>query len=514
MQERASGILVHPSCFPSRGGIGDFGPAAYEFLEFLSASKQTLWQILPLGPAGYGNSPYSCISAFAGNPFLISLERLAEHGWIDQGRLKSLADGEDCAVNFQEIEQHKLPLLHEAATNFLANADARNRERFEKFRWLNGWWLEDYVLFETLRRHFDAHSWNQWPHELAERRPEAMEKARKDFADEIDQSRALQFAFYEQWRALHQAAKRKGIKVIGDVAIFVSYDSADVWAHPDLFRLKPDLSPEVVAGVPPDYFSKTGQRWGNPLYRWDVLRERGYEWWLHRMKWSLQTCDLVRIDHFRGFESYWEIPADEETAINGRWVKGPADDFFRVLRETFGELPLIAEDLGLITQEVVALRERIGVPGMRVMQFGFGDKGAHMYLPHKYVENTVAYTGTHDNDTTVGWWKNSSRPEERVAAKAYFGDAPDGMHWAMIRAAETSVARYCIIQLQDVLGLDSDCRMNIPSHPEGNWTWRYHKGQLKPELARKLVTITELSDREPSDSAQKSDGEAGEDFSA
>ena len=513
MQERASGILVHPSCFPSRGGIGDFGPAAIEFLDFLAAAKQTLWQILPLGPAGYGNSPYSCISAFAGNPFLISLERLTERGWIDGKRVESSHD-QSCAVNFAEIEKTKVPLLQEAAANFIANADATHRERFEKFCWLNGWWLEDYVLFETLRRHFDAHSWNEWPRELAERKPGALEKARRDFADEINQSRALQFFFYEQWRALHRECERRGIKVIGDVAIFVSYDSADVWAHPDLFRLNPDLSPQVVAGVPPDYFSKNGQRWGNPLYRWDVLRERGYEWWLQRMKWVLQTCDMVRIDHFRGFESYWEIPADEETAINGRWVKGPADDFFHTLRQNFGELPLIAEDLGLITKEVVALRERIGVPGMRVIQFGFGDKGAHMYLPHKYVENTVVYTGTHDNDTSLGWWKNSSRADERKAARDYFGDAPDGMHWAMIRAAETSVARHCIIQLQDVLGLDSDCRMNIPSHPEGNWTWRYRAEHLAPEIAQKLAAITEVADRVPSDVGEQSHGEAAENFSA
>jgi 4-alpha-glucanotransferase len=514
MQERASGILVHPSCFPSRGGIGDLGPAAYEFLDFLSAAKQTLWQILPLGPTGYGNSPYSCISAFAGNPLLISLERLAEHGWIGANRLQKVPSGDSRAVCFEQVQTTKLPMLHEAAANFIANAAPNDRERFEKFCYLNGWWLEDYVLFETLRRHFDAHSWNEWPRDLAQRRPEALARARRDFADELSQSRALQFAFYEQWRALHQECKRRGIRIIGDVAIFVSYDSADVWAHPDLFRLNADLSPEVVAGVPPDYFSKNGQRWGNPLYRWDVLRDRGYDWWLQRMKWALQTCDMVRIDHFRGFESCWEIRASEETAINGRWIQGPADDFFRALRESFGDLPLIAEDLGLITDEVVALRERIGVPGMRVLQFGFGDKGAHMYLPHKYVENTVVYTGTHDNDTSVGWWNNSSRPEEREHAKTYFGDAPDGINWAMIRAAETSIARHCVIQLQDVLGLDSDCRMNIPSHPEGNWTWRYAAEQLKLELAQKLAAIAQVADREPSGVAKQGHGETGEHFSA
>jgi 4-alpha-glucanotransferase len=512
MQERASGILVHPSCFPSRGGVGDFGPAAYDFVDFLTAGKQAVWQILPLGPVGYGNSPYSCISAFAGNPYLISLERLVEHGWMDASKLRSLPD--ECGpVNFDQLEHEKLPMLHEAAGNFLLSASTVDRERFEKFRWLNGWWLEDYVLFETLRRHFDAHSWNEWPRDLAERKPGALDKARLEFADEIDRSRVIQFAFWEQWRALHQECRRRRIQVVGDVAIFVSYDSADVWAHPELFQLKPDLSPAVIAGVPPDYFSKTGQRWGNPLYRWDVIKERGYEWWIQRMKWALQTCDLVRIDHFRGFEAYWEIPADEETAVNGRWVKGPGDELFHVLREAVGGLPVIAEDLGLITEEVVALRKRIGVPGMRVLQFGFGDKGAHMYLPHRYVENTVAYTGTHDNDTTVGWLKNCSE-NEKEAASVYFGDSSDGIHWAMIRAAETSIAKLCVIPLQDVLGLDSDCRMNIPSHPEGNWTWRYRPEDLKPELARKLGDITELADRAPSDVRKKSDGEVRENFSA
>jgi 4-alpha-glucanotransferase len=301
--------------------------------------------------------------------------------------------------------------------------------------------------------------------------------------------------------------------VIGDVAIFVSFDSADVWAHPDIFRLNEDLSPEVVAGVPPDYFSKNGQRWGNPLYRWDVLASRRYAWWVQRMKFALQTCDIVRIDHFRGFEAYWEIPAEEETAVKGKWMPGPKDHFFQVLREELGELPLIAEDLGMITEEVVALRDRLQIPGMKVLQFGFGDPGARMYLPHRYTRDCVTYTGTHDNDTTIGWWASCSE-KEREAAKAYFGNAPDGIHWAMVRAAEASIADMCVIPLQDVLGLDSNSRMNIPSFPEGNWTWRYQPGALTEELAEKLGTITELSDRAPSERSQERDGETRENFSA
>jgi 4-alpha-glucanotransferase len=512
MQERASGILVHPSCFPSRGGIGDFGSAAYAFLDFLTAAKQSLWQILPLAPVGYGNSPYSGLSAFAGNPFLISLERLVERGWLPKDRLDSLPS-EVKPVDFELVRTRKFPLLQEAARNFLTKADRAGHERFEKFCWLNGWWLEDFVLFAVLRRKLNFVSWNEWPAEIASRRPEGLKKVREQFAEEINLSRVIQFFFFEQWRSLHQDCQRRGIRIIGDAAIFVSYDSADVWAHPDIFRLKEDLSPEVVAGVPPDYFSKTGQRWGNPLYRWDVLASQRYDWWVKRLKFALQMCDIVRIDHFRGFEACWEIPAEEETAVRGRWVPGPKDHFFKVMREEIGELPVIAEDLGLITEEVVALRERTGIPGMKVIQFGFGDSGAHMYLPHRYNEQCVVYTGTHDNDTSAGWWNNCS-PKEREAALAYFGEAPDGMHWAMIRAAEASVAQLCIIQLQDVLGLDSNSRMNIPSFPEGNWTWRYQPGVLTKVLAKKLAAMTEVADRVPLSSTEQSDGEPGENFSA
>ena len=512
MQERASGILVHPSCFPSRGGIGDFGPAAYAFLDFLTEAKQSLWQVLPLAPVGYGNSPYSALSAFAGNPFLISLERLVQHGWLSEERLNELPSDVK-PVDFELTRSRKFPILQEAARNFLAKAGKEHKERFEKFCWLNGWWLEDFVLFAVLRRKYNFALWSEWPKDVAARKPEALAKVREQFAEEINLSRVIQFFFFEQWRALHHECKQRGIRVVGDVAIFVSYDSADVWANPEIFRLKEDLTPEVVAGVPPDYFSKTGQRWGNPLYRWDVLASRRYDWWVKRMSFALQTCDIVRIDHFRGFEAYWEIPADEETAVNGKWVPGPKEHFFQVLSEEIGELPVLAEDLGLITEEVVALRDRLGIPGMKVIQFGFGDPGAHMYLPHRYTDHCVVYTGTHDNDTSVGWWENCSS-KEKEAARAYFGEPTDGIHWAMIRAAESSVAKYCIIQLQDVLGLDSNHRMNIPSYPEGNWTWRYQPHALTGDLAEKLAAITEVADRVPLPRAEQGHGEVRENFSA
>ncbi|HLH09736.1 MAG TPA: 4-alpha-glucanotransferase [Terriglobales bacterium] len=511
LMPRASGILLHPTSLPSRGGIGDLGPAAYDFINFLSEAKQSLWQVLPLGPVGYGNSPYSSTSAFAGNPLMISLERLAQYGWIDRGRFEHLLPPAG-NVEFEKVWQTKYPLIEEAARGFLASAAPQHRGRFEAFCQENAWWLEDYALYEVLRREYGGKSWTEWPRELATRNNDAQYFARERHATDIEIVRAIQFAFFEQWNALHYECRRRGIQIMGDVAIFVSFDSADVWTHPDIFRLDQNLNPEVVAGVPPDAFSSTGQRWGNPLYRWDALKSRGYEWWVQRMSWTLKTCDLVRIDHFRGFEAYWEIPASEPTAVNGHWVKGPADDLFNVLRERLGGLPLIAEDLGVITPEVNALRERLQIPSMKVLQFGFGDPGAHIYLPHRYERDTVVYTGTHDNDTTPGWW-NTVRDHERRAANAYFGSSHEGIEWAMIRAAETSVSQLCVIPLQDVLGLGSEARMNVPSRPDGNWAWRYAPGSLKPELARKLGEITEVADR-VSATGENGDREAGKDFAA
>ena len=488
---------MHPTSLPSRGGIGDFGPAAHDFIEWLASARQRLWQVLPLNPVGYGNSPYSSLSTFAGNPLLISLERLAEHGWIDWARLNELP-GDHGDVDYERVRATKLPMLREAAANFIRSADGETRQRYDTFRRDNSWWLEDYVLFAVLRTRFEGRSWNEWPREIAHREPEAITRISEELRDRLEIARALQFFFIEQWGSLREHCGRHGIKIIGDVAIFVSYDSADVWTHPEIFQLDPDsLLPRAVAGVPPDAFSATGQRWGNPLYNWAVLRARGYDWWIQRLRWALTTCDIIRLDHFRGFEAYWEIPAAERTAVNGKWVKGPEDELFEAVRNECGRLPFIAEDLGMITEEVHELRKRLDIPGMKVLQFGFGDPGAHIYLPHKYEENAVVYTGTHDNDTTVGWWRRTAAEHERRFAAAYLGPAEDGMHWAFIRAAEASIARLCVIPVQDVLGLDSDARMNKPSEAEGNWAWRLQQGALTPELAEKLATITEVSDRDP-----------------
>ena len=510
---RAAGILLHPTSLPSRGGVGDFGPAAYQFVDFLTSARQGLWQVLPLGPLGYGNSPYSSTSAFAGNPLLISLERLAEHGWIDLAKPDSakLVDLPSSfgSVEYDQVFLKKMPLLFDAARNFLRSASGDAHGRFERFRAENSWWLDDFVLFDALRARQKLESWQHWPRDLARREPAALEKARKELAADIEIRSALQFAFYEQWQALRRYCSERSIRIVGDVAIFMNHDSADVWTHRELFRLNENLEPEVVAGVPPDFFSKTGQRWGNPLYRWDVMKERGYEWWIQRLRWATQNCDYIRLDHFRGFDQFWEIPASDATAVNGRWVDGPRDDLFLKLREALGGLPFFAEDLGYITPEVHALRERLQIPGMAVLQFGFGDEGAHIYLPHRS-EGKVIYSGTHDNDTVAGWWQYGAAEHERRNAEAYVGRCEDGIHWAFIRAAQCSPASLSIIPLQDVIGLGSEARMNTPSLHGGNWRWRFDQGRLTNEVAAKLAHLAELSDRLPKSFA----GLANENFAA
>jgi 4-alpha-glucanotransferase len=492
---RLTGILLHPSSLPSRGGIGDFGPAAYQFVDFLASAKQGFWQVLPLGPLGYGNSPYSSTSAFAGNPLLISLDRLVERGWIGAEQIAEATENPE-AVDYDRVFARKLPLLFEAGRKFVRTASGSARERFEHFRAENAWWLEDFVLFDALRARYKLRSWNEWPRELVHREPAALEKASAELKEDLAVRSALQFAFYEQWQSLRRYCSQRAIRVAGDVAIFVNFDSADVWTNPDVFRLDEHLNPQVVSGVPPDFFSKTGQRWGNPLYRWDVMKERGYKWWIERMRWATQNCDYVRLDHFRGFDQFWEIPAGDDTAVNGRWVDGPKDDLFEKLREALGGLPFFAEDLGFITPEVNALRKRLQLPGMAVLQFGFGDKGAHIYLPHQ-AAGRVIYTGTHDNDTTEGWWKTGATEEERSHAETYVGNCEDGIHWAFIRAAQSSVSDLSIIPLQDVLGLGSSARMNTPSENGNNWKWRFALGQASGEISAKLADLAEVVDRLP-----------------
>jgi 4-alpha-glucanotransferase len=493
---RLTGILLHPTSLSSHGGIGDFGPAAYEFLDFLASARQGLWQVLPLGPPANGDSPYSSTSAFAGNPLLISLERMVEHGWIDSSHLNELPDSSGF-VDYEKVRRGKLPLLVQAARRFLDSAPDPVRSRFERFCKGNEWWLEDFVLYDALRDHYPKPCWKEWPLELARRESAALEAARTELAAEMAIRRVIQFFFYEQWRALRHYCAQKSIRVVGDIAIFVDYDSADVWANRELFRLKDDLEPEAVSGVPPDAFSATGQRWGNPLYNWDAMRSQGYKWWVQRLRWATQNCDFIRLDHFRGFAQFWEIPASEPTAINGRWVDGPRDELFNKLREELGGLPFFAEDLGYITPDVHELRARHQIPGMAVLQFGFGDQGARMYLPHRLTPDRVIYTGTHDNDTTLGWWKSGASDHERHAAECYVGDSQGGINWALIRAAQASVASFSIVPLQDVLGLGSGARLNTPSVKTGNYRWQYQPGSLTRDLAERLASLAEVTDRVP-----------------
>jgi len=495
-QSRMSGVLLHVTSLPSLGGVGDFGPAAYAFIDFLAAAKQRLWQVLPLGPIGYGSSPYSALSAFAGNPLLISLERLVDDGWLTPEQIAGLA-GEDGPADFAAAATRKLPLIEEAAANFLDHASDEVRARFLRFCQDNSGWLSDYAMFSVLRRRFGYASWHEWPAEFAQRKHDALTAALTDHGRELAIEQAVQFFFDEQWCSLRTYCKARDIRILGDVAIFVNYDSADVWTHPELFELDEERRMVRVSGVPPDYFSSTGQRWGNPLYRWGELRERGFDWWVARIRRTLALYDLVRLDHFRGFEAYWSIAADEPTAVNGQWVKAPGHELFQRLKDVFGDLPFIAEDLGLITPEVDELREHFGMPGMRILQFGFSDRGAHLYLPHLYVPNTVAYTGTHDNNTTLGWWRDGATAEERAHLQTYLDPATENeVVGAMVRAAACSVANLCILPLQDILHLGSEARMNTPSASYGNWTWRYAPGALHPDFATKLAALMEMTDRD------------------
>ena len=498
--ERSSGILLHVSSLPSAGGIGDLGPAAHQFIEFLASAGQHVWQVLPLSPTGYGNSPYAASSAFAGNPSLVSLEVLAEWGWIAQSRISGFAAEGSSTVDFEQVQRQKIPLLYEAAGNFLDHGPndagfANQWREFEEFCREQSNWLGDYALYVELRRQFNTGAWTAWPEPLRKRDKAALAEFAARNARALQQEQALQFAFSLQWNQLRKAAARSAIRVMGDVAIFVNMDSADVWVHPELFELDKDLEPIRVAGVPPDYFSSTGQRWGNPLYRWDVLAAHGYGWWIDRIRRACQLYDIVRLDHFRGFEAYWAIPAEEKTAVKGEWVKGPGIELFRALQAALGPLPLVAEDLGLTTPEVDDLRKQLGAPGMKVMQFGFGNRGAHNHLPHRMTVDTVAYTGTHDNDTTQGWWQSATK-YERAAVEAYAGPVADRPVWPLIRTAFASVAEMAIVPAQDLLELGSEARMNTPAVPAGNWAWRALQGAWTPQLAARLKAITEVTDRD------------------
>lgn len=491
---RASGILLHPTSLPG-DGVGDFGADAYRFVDWLAEAGQSFWQVLPLVATGEGGSPYNALSAFAGNTLLLSPERLVDDRLLKPGEVECPPGLPDDCVKFGEVARWKDRLLRRAYGAFRAGWAPALRVHFDEWRARHAAWLDDWTLFRALRDEHGGSAWTRWEAPLRSRDPEALQRARSRLQDEVDRHAFGQFLFDRQWGALREYAGERGIRVIGDVPIFVAHDSADVWANPELFSLGEEGEPTVVSGVPPDYFSATGQRWGNPLYRWEVLEAAGYRWWIERLRRTLETVDVVRIDHFRGFESYWEIPADEETAIGGRWVPGPGRRFFAAVERELGPVPLVAEDLGLITPEVDTLREELGMPGMRVLQFAFGGGDPeNPHLPENYPRLTVAYTGTHDNDTAAGWFRAAS-DEERAGLRELTDAGDDEVPWAMIEIVLRSRADVAILPLQDVLGLGNEARMNTPGTMEGNWEWRVEAGALTPALAARLREITRASGR-------------------
>jgi 4-alpha-glucanotransferase len=508
---RASGILLHPTSLPGRFGIGDLGASAYEFVNFLEEAGQSLWQILPLGPTGYGDSPYSCLSAFAGNPLLISLEALVADGLLDQSELDGAPEfppSPPYPIDYGRVIEFKGAMLKKAHANFIGNASDQAKDEYLAFIGQAGWWLEDYATYRAIKDAHDGREWTKWDSYLRDREDKAIHFFRENHAVEVSAQKFYQFLFFKQWLSLARYANEHGVKIIGDAPIFVAHDSADVWANRHLFHLNDEGSPSLVAGVPPDYFSQTGQLWGNPIYRWDVMKESGYRWWIERLRHALATVDVLRLDHFRGFEKYWAVPAGETTAVNGRWEEGPGADFFEQVKSAFdgGDLPIIAEDLGYITHEVIALRDQFDLPGMQVLQFAFGtDPQADAYKPYNYVKNSVVYSGTHDNDTTVGWFTGegaglSTRSHdevtgERALALKYLGTDGREINWDFIRLALSSVANTAIIPLQDVFGLGSEARMNVPARESGNWSWRYTADQLTPEVRRRLAEMTEVFGR-------------------
>lgn len=502
---RASGILLHPTSLPGRFGIGDLGPEAYRFVDFLAGAGQRLWQVLPLGPTGYGDSPYQCFSAFAGNPLLINLETLIDEKVLDPKDLENAPGFDPHRVDYGQVISYKLSILQKAYEYFRAHPPSTLEDEFRSFCWDNGWWLHDYAVFMSVKEAHHGVVWTQWEEGIARRRPDAYAHWEKKLSVEIDTRKFWQFLFFKQWRKLKEYCNKKGISIIGDIPIYVAHDSADVWAQPEIFHLDERGNPLVVAGVPPDYFSQTGQLWGNPIYRWDKLEQSGFQWWIARFQETLRLIDIVRLDHFRGFESYWEVPATESTAVNGRWVAGPGRALFNALQNALGELKIIAENLGVITPEVEELRLDFEFPGMAILQFAFGSGPANPYLPHNFTHNLVAYTGTHDNDTTVGWWQaapgegSTRTPEqveqERTYARKYLNTTGGEIHWDCIRVLMSSVADTVIFPLQDILGDGSEARMNLPGNPGGNWQWRFTPDRLTDVLRERLRDLTETYGR-------------------
>jgi 4-alpha-glucanotransferase len=514
-------VLLHPVSLPGSSGIGEIGRNAYNFVDFLEHAGSRVWQVLPLGPTGYGNSPYTALSSFAGNPLLIGLDLLEEDGLLPEGAKDEHPDFPAETVDYERVVPWKQQLLRRAADSFLSSsagvtgtgegAEPQGRLDFAEFCRTEAYWLDDYALFTAAKRHFDGEAaregvgdsrWNRyWPTGLARREQRSLEKWTEFLHEEIDREKVLQYLFFNQWRALREYANGHGVSLFGDVPIFVAPDSADVWSRPELFLLDEDMRPEVVSGVPPDYFSSTGQLWGNPIYDWDAHREEEFSWWISRLDKTFELVDMVRIDHFRGFQAYWEVPAGAETAVEGRWVEAPGREFFRTLRDRLGELPVVAENLGVITPEVEQLRREFALPGMLVLHFAFepdgqgGLKADNPFLPHNHTPDAVAYTGTHDNNTTRGWYEELGE-EERDLVRRYLGRSDGEIVWESIREVYRSVARYAIVPLQDPLELGGEARMNLPSTVGSNWSWRVSTERLDFAAAGRLKELARLYGRD------------------
>ncbi len=504
--QRSAGILLHPTSLPGRYGMGEIGPEAHRWLAHLSTMSQKLWQVLPLGPTGYADSPYQTLSTFAGNPMLISLAALRDEGLLHEDDLKDFPSLPETHVDYGPAILARSSVLKKAAQSFSRKASPALKAGFVRFEEENSSWLDDFTLFSALKAQYGGGPWVNWPAPIVHREATALVAARKKHATAIRHSKILQFLFNHQWNSLRREAKKRGISIIGDIPIFVAHDSSDVWCRPELFFLKKNGQPTVIAGVPPDYFSTTGQRWGNPLYRWDAHEEEGFSWWISRLRSTFQLYDIVRIDHFRGFAANWEIAASEPTAVKGRWAPGPGRKLFDAARKVLGNLPIIAEDLGVITPDVDALREALGYPGMRILQFAFGDDPkAAAFRPESYPPNCAVYTGTHDNDTTVGWYnsepgKDSTRSAEQIAreqhtVRNYLSSDGSQIQWDLIALALRSPANTAVYPLQDVLGLGSEARMNVPGRESGNWSWRFRWEQLTKEIEKRLSSLTQESNR-------------------
>lgn len=495
---RRAGVLLHPTSLPGANGIGEFGDEAHRFVDWLAEGEQTIWQVMPLGPTGYGDSPYQCFSAFAANPLLLSLDRLRDEGLLTPSDLEPLHQLPREFVDYGAVIPKKNELLYLAFQAFSRDANIEQRAEFDQFKQRFQGWLDDYALFMALKAFHDGQPWNNWPAELRDRDPEALKRITTELHDRIEFQRWLQFKTFTQWWKVREHANSKGIKILGDLPIFVAYDSVDAWANRDLFHFDEKGNPTVIAGVPPDYFSSTGQRWGNPLYKWDAHRAQGFSWWEARLRATFELVDIVRIDHFRGFDACWSIPADEETAVNGEWVPAPGHELFRALRDRMGEVNVVAENLGVITKQVEDLRKAFGFPGMRVLQFAWDSGPGNVFLPHNHTTDSVVYTGTHDNNTTRGWLEQESTPDDLSYMKEYIGHDPGAIEQELIRLAFASPGVSAIVPMQDWLGLGTEGRMNTPGQAAGNWSWRVNHEHLNSGLAEHMGNFARRYGRAPS----------------